>query len=151
MRRTTGALWLAVLVLGLSVPTYRAQERKPAPSEESAEDEKPYTPPAAWKSVEIGDFYFKKKRYNGALSRYEEAVRTDPYYPKAFLGLGKVYEKMGLKRKALEAYQKYLDLLPSEKAALEAKDAQKAVVRLKKELKVGALPSALATSEGGRR
>jgi tetratricopeptide (TPR) repeat protein len=150
MRRATGALWLAVLILDLGVSTHRAQQGKPAPSQESAEEETPYTPPAAWKSVEIGNFYFKKKRYNAALSRYEEAVKTDPYYPKAFLGLGKVYDKLGLKRKALEAYEKYLDLLPSEKAALEAKDAQKAVARLKKELKIGLLPSGQWTTEGGR-
>ena len=141
MRWTPGVILLAGLSLCLTASADRAQDRKPAPSHESAEDGKPYSPPAAWKSVEIGNFYYRRKKYNAALSRYEEAVKTDPYYPRGFLGLGKVYDKIGLKRKALDSYQKYLDLLPSEKDALEAKDVQKAVARLKMELKIGALPS----------
>lgn len=140
---------LAGLSLCLTALGGRAQDRKPAPSQESVEDEKPYSPPAAWKSVEIGNFYYRRKKYNAALSRYEEAVKTDPYYPQGFLGLGKVYDKIGLKKKALASYQKYLDLLPSEKDALEAKDVQKAVARLKMELKIGALPSQEPAAHAG--
>lgn len=117
----------------------RGQDRKPAPSRDTAEAA--YTPPAAKKSVEIGDYYFRRKEYKAALSRYQEAIKTDPYYPRAFLGLGKVYDKTGEKQKALDSYLKYLDLLPSEKNALDARDVQRAVARLKTELKEGATPS----------
>ena len=85
--------------------------------------------------MEIGNFYLKKKKYNGALSRFKEAVAEDSGYAPAYLGLGKVYEHMGLKQKALDAYNKYLDALPSEKDALEAKNVQRAVARLEKEIK----------------
>ncbi|HLW78984.1 MAG TPA: tetratricopeptide repeat protein [Terriglobia bacterium] len=98
-------------------------------------DAAPYVPPAASKSVEVGDFYFIKKQYQGALSRYREAVQTDPDYAPAYLGLGKTYDKIGLKQKALTAYQKYLDLLPSEKQADEAKKVHVAIARLERSLK----------------
>ena len=41
---------------------------------------------------------------------------------------------MGEKRKALDAYQKYLDELPSALEAADAHDAQRAIARLKKQL-----------------
>jgi tetratricopeptide (TPR) repeat protein len=112
---------------GLALPPQDEKLPPPAPDETE-----PYTPPPAGKSVEIGNFYLKKKDYPGALSRYQEAVKTDPYYLGGYLGLGKVYEKLAFKGKALKAYRKYLDLLPSAKDALEAKDVQKAVARLEK-------------------
>jgi len=135
MRRGRVLVVLALLTSGLASPRARAQApQAPLPSEPE-EEAKPYTPPAAWRSVEIGDYYFKRKKYNAALSRYEEAATTDPHYPRAYLGLGKAYERIGLKQKALESYQRYLDELPSTKDALEAKDAHKAVARLEKQLK----------------
>ena len=113
------------------------QQQEQEPKAEPEEDKpKPYVPPSAAQSVEIGDFYFRTKKYNAALGRYEEAVTTDPYYAAGYLGLGKTYEKLGLKHKALAAYQKYLDLLPSEKQAEEAKDVHRAIERLQKALGV---------------
>ena len=121
-----------ILSLGQTVLALPPQHKKPPPR--PPEETEPYKPPPAWKSVEIGNFYLRRKDYPGALSRYQEAVKTDPYYPGGYLGLGKVYEKLGFKEKALLAYRKYLDLLPSAKDAVEAKDAQKAVARLEKGL-----------------
>lgn len=111
-------------------------------SRKAREENYTYVSPPAWKSVEIGNFYFKRKNYAGALSRFKEAAQVDPDYAPAYLGLGKVYEKMGLKRKALEAYQRYLDELPSSKQAEEAKSAHEAIERLEKEL--GPTPSKAA-------
>jgi tetratricopeptide (TPR) repeat protein len=97
------------------------------------------TPPPPRVSVEIGNFYLHKKAYRGALSRFREAVRDDPDYAPAYLGLGEVYEKLGRRRKALAAYQTFLDKLPSERDAERAKSAHKAIKRLKRELaKAGA-------------
>lgn len=122
----------------------QSDKPKPAPTKAPAVEVDPdaatysaenkYVPPGAMKSVEIGNFYLRRKKYNGALSRFHEAVQEDSSYAPAYLGLGKTYEKIGLKQKALEAYKKYLDALPSEKAALEAKDAQRAVARLEREV-----------------
>ncbi len=93
-----------------------------------------YIPPGPRKSVEIGNYYLRRKKYYGALSRFQEAVEEDPNYAPAYLGLGKVYDHIGLKQKALDAYRKYLDALPSEKDAQEAKNVQRAVARLEKEV-----------------
>jgi tetratricopeptide (TPR) repeat protein len=138
MMRRAWLLMLAALIFSLaSIPVSRAQN-----GASRSADGLHYVTPPAWKSVQIGDFYFRRKSYRGALSRYKEAVHTDPGYAPAYLGLGKVYEKMGLKKKALEAYQRYLDELPSEKQADEAKDVHKAIERLKKELAQPAAKSA---------
>ncbi len=122
-----------------SQPAQQQAPAKPAPEPENPyDDSKPYVAPAPWKSVEIGNYYFRKKNMRAALSRYKEAVQTNPHYAPGYLGLGKVYERMGLRRKALEAYQHYLDELPSTKDALEAKDVQRAVAKLEKDLKIPA-------------
>jgi tetratricopeptide (TPR) repeat protein len=148
MRRILIFLAAALIGLGCAPIVLRARQGQPAPNQ-AAPSSQPvpatddnsdggprYYPPGPRKSVEIGNFYLRKKDYRGALSRFQEARETDPNYAAAYLGLGKVYEKIGLKQKALDAYRKYLDALPSDKDALEAKDAQKAIARLQKELKI---------------
>ncbi len=136
MRRREKTVAWVLLGLSLAGARISAQDkppRKPAPQQS---DESPsYTPPAAWKSVEIADFYMRRKDYRGALSRYQEAVTTDPDYARGYLGLGKVYEKLHMPQKALNAYQKYLDLLPSAKEAEEAKDVHRAIEKLQRELR----------------
>ena len=82
-----------------------------------------------------GNFYLKRKKYKGALSRFQEAVQENSSYAPAYLGLGRVYEQIGLKQKALDNYKKYLDALPSEKDALEAKGVQRAMARLEREVR----------------
>ena len=136
---------LGVLILSFSA-SGQEQERKP-PAEDNSET-MTYAPPPAWKSVEIGNYYLRRKKLRGALGRFQEAVQTDPHYAPAYLGLGKVYDKMGLKQKALVAFQRYLEELPSTKDALEAKDAQKAIARLQRQLGKSAARPAPATSAG---
>jgi tetratricopeptide (TPR) repeat protein len=140
MRNRVRAIAFTILALVISTQTTIGQEQQEQPFPDQQE-EHAYSPPSPSKSVEIGNFYLRKKDLRGALSRFKEAVKTDPHYPPAYLGLGKVYEKMGLKQKALDAYQRYLDELPSEKDALEAKEVQKAIARLRKQLGSGARAS----------
>lgn len=136
------SLWLlgslaciGVALLGQPARAQKTQAKPEVDPDAATYDPYKYTPPGVRKSVEIGNFYLKKKKYNAALSRFQEAMQEDSTYAPAYLGLGKVYEKIGLKAKALDAYKKYLDALPSEKDALDAKDAQRAVARLEAELK----------------
>lgn len=91
--------------------------------------------------MEVGDFYLKRKAYRAALSRYQEAARTDPYYAPSYLGMGKVYDRLGLRQKALENYRKYLDLLPSSKEAEQARDVHQAIARLERQLKSSKFPA----------
>ena len=135
--RVLGVFLLGLLFTAGFGPGQEQQEQKQEPTAAPEEEKpKPYVPPSAAKSVEIGNFYFRTRKYNAALGRYEEAVTTDPYCAAGYLGLGKTYEKLGLKHKALAAYQKYLDLLPSEKQAEEAKSVRQAIERLEKSLGV---------------
>ena len=120
---------IALMSLSVSLPAQHF-----AQDDGGLESSYHYVPPSARQSVEIGDFYLHKRDFRGALSRYEEAAKDDPYYAPAYLGLGKVYEKMGKKHKALAAYQKYLNTLPSQKQADEATQVHKAIRRLEHEL-----------------
>ncbi len=138
MWRALRMAFVVSLAFALAAFPTRAQDDEPP--NEAGSAAKPFVPPPAWKSVEIANFYLKTKKYNSALSRYQEAVKTDPYYAPAYLGLGRVYEKIGLKQKALEAYQKYLDTLPTAKEAEEAKDVHQAIARLQSKLKTRSSP-----------
>lgn len=124
------ALVISPVLLEAQTPTAPAHPYTKGTS--TANDDFNYTPPGPAKSVEVGNFYLRRKDYKGALSRFEEAVQTDPNYAPAYLGLGKVYEKTGVRQKALDAYQKYLDLLPSDQDAQNAKEVHRAIDRLLK-------------------
>ncbi len=138
MRLVVRVMLIGALVLGfgslvgLSTPPAQDQalDRTDSRPTDKGDNAKPFVPPAASKSVEIANYYFRKKMYNAALSRYQEATKTDSYYAPGYLGLGRTYERIGLKQKALDAYQKYLDLLPSAKQADEAKHVHEAMARL---------------------
>jgi tetratricopeptide (TPR) repeat protein len=127
------ALLIAAVVVAFPAPPAPAQDS--TTDREAPETAKPYVPPSAPRSVEVGIYYLRRKKYVAALSRFQEAVKTDPYYPPGYLGLGKVYEKIGLKQKALDAYRKYLDTLPSTKEAEEAKEVHEAIARLERDVK----------------
>ncbi len=136
MGRTVLCLGVILVTAGL-VPIAHAQKRAPY---SDRQDDWHYSNPSAAKSVEIGNYYLRRKKLHAALSRFKEAVKTDPHYAPAYLGLGKVYQKTGLKQKALDAYQRYLDELPSEKEAQEAKDVHKAIAHLQRQLGPDARP-----------
>lgn len=127
-------IWpMAALGILWSTPALRAQvpEKSPTPSND---DDWGYVSPGPAKCVEIGNVYLHKGALEGALSRFQEAVKDNPHYAPAYLGLGKVYERMKQKEKALDAYERYLDELPSAKDAADARDAQRAVARLQKQV-----------------
>jgi predicted Zn-dependent protease len=44
---------------------------------------------------------------------YRKALAIDPANPRAYLGLGQLYEKTNRNKEALEAYEKYLELAPN--------------------------------------
>jgi len=133
--------WIVGMTLALIVafhtggPLVFAQKQPAGPTH--VDPVRSYASPSASKSVEIGDYYLRRKKFNAALSRFQEALKTDPHYAPAYRELGKVYEGMGQPQKALDAYRKYLDELPSARDAREAKRIHKAIARLEKELPSG--------------
>jgi tetratricopeptide (TPR) repeat protein len=82
-----------------------------------------YDPHRAMKDVEVGDFYFHKKDYRAAESRYQGALEWKPNDAIATFRLAQSEEKLGKKEEAIKNYQAYLKILPEGDFAKEAKDA----------------------------
>jgi tetratricopeptide (TPR) repeat protein len=134
MRWILGIALLPILVFHTGRPLIGAQQQQAQPAANKDDPLRRYVSPSAQKSVEIGDFYLRRKKFKAALSRFQEALKTDPHYAPAYRELGRVYEEMGFWQKSLDAYRKYLDELPSAKDAREAKNIHKAIARLQKEI-----------------
>jgi len=135
MRWIVGIALVLILVFHTGRPVVCAQKQQARPA--NVDPVRSYVSPSASKSVEIGDYYLRRKKFNAALSRFQEALKTDPHYAPAYRELGKVYERMELWQKALDSYRKYLDELPSAQDAREDKRIHKAIARLEKELPSG--------------
>lgn len=86
-----------------------------------------YDPHKADKDVEVGDFYFKRKNYPAAISRYESALKWKPNDAIATFRLAQALEKTGQLEDARRSYESYLKILPN---GPSAEDARKAVQRL---------------------
>lgn len=87
-----------------------------------------WDPHKAAKSVEVGDYYFKRKNYRAAEDRYREALRYKDNDAIATIRLAVCLEKLGILDDARSEYESYLKILPH---GPEAVEAQKAIERLK--------------------
>jgi tetratricopeptide (TPR) repeat protein len=90
----------------------------------------PWNPHKAAKDIEVGDFYFKRGNYHAAEDRYREALLYKENDALATFRLATSLEKLNRPAEAREEYQNYLKILPS---GPQAKEAQKALDRLKAE------------------
>ena len=93
-----------------------------------AADTHPWDPHKAAKDIEVGDFYFKKKNYAAAESRYREALYYKDNDAIAVYHLALCLEKLDRPSEAREQYESYLTILPH---GPEAENAKKAIERLK--------------------
>jgi tetratricopeptide (TPR) repeat protein len=89
----------------------------------------PWDPHKAAKNVEVGDYYFRRKNYSAAESRYREALYYKDDDATATYRLAVCLEKMERPNDALAEYESYLRILPYGPQAGESK---KAMERLKK-------------------
>jgi hypothetical protein len=87
-----------------------------------------WDPHKAAKSVEVGDYYFKRKNYRAAEDRYREALRYKDNDAVATIRLAVSMEKLGELSDARAEYESYLRILPH---GPQAGEAQKAIDRLK--------------------
>jgi len=87
----------------------------------------PWNPHKAQKDVEVGDYYFKRKNYKGALDRYKEALYYKENDAVATYRLAVCEEKMGDKAEARKNYEQYLKILPE---GPFAQDAHAALAKL---------------------
>lgn len=89
----------------------------------------PWDPHRAAKDVEVGDYYFKRRNYKGALERYKDALIYKENDAMANFRLGQTYEKLKQPQDAVAHYEAYLKILPH---GLLSDEAEKAIARLKK-------------------
>ena len=82
-----------------------------------------WDPHRAAKDVEVGDWYFHQKNYEGALSRYEEALEFKPNDAIATFHLAETEEKLQQLDDAREHYAAYLKILPDGPYAPSARKA----------------------------
>jgi tetratricopeptide (TPR) repeat protein len=63
----------------------------------------------------LGNSYWAKGEYRQAVDRFQQIIDSGDEWlkPYAFLQIGMCWEKLGEKKKAIEAYQKSFKLLPS--------------------------------------
>jgi tetratricopeptide (TPR) repeat protein len=88
----------------------------------------PWDPHKAAKDIEVGDFYFRRKNYIAAESRYREALQYKENDATATFKLAVCLEKMSRPEEAREEFEAYLKILPY---GSEASEAKKAIERLK--------------------
>ena len=88
----------------------------------------PWDPHKAAKDIEVGDYYFKRKNYIGAESRYREALFYKDDDAVATYKLAVCLEKMNRSDEALTQYESYIKILPY---GPESAEAKKAIERLK--------------------
>jgi tetratricopeptide (TPR) repeat protein len=89
----------------------------------------PWNPMKALKDIEVGDYYFKRKNYRGALDRYKDALYWKENDAVASFRLAACQEKLGDKAEARKYYEQYLKILPE---GPFAKDAHASLDRLAK-------------------
>lgn len=91
--------------------------------DEGVDEVTPYNPLKAMKAIEVGDFYFKRENYRGAISRYREALDYKPGDAEATFKLAEALDKSGDSAGAAEKYEAYLKILPNGPYAKQAKQA----------------------------
>ena len=84
---------------------------------------RPWDPHKAAKDIEVGDYYFKRKNYIGAESRYREALFYKDNDAIASYKLAVCLEKLNRPDEALIQYETYLKILPYGPESAEAKKA----------------------------
>jgi len=100
-----------------------AQEEQAPPEEDETEKPKEYSfnPLQAEKEVRIGNFYFRKGKYQAAAQRYREATRWNGNLAEAYIRLGEAEEKKKDWKAAREAYQKFVELAGDDKRSAEVR------------------------------
>jgi tetratricopeptide (TPR) repeat protein len=119
------AALLALILACLPVPAQPPPEPPPDEPEEEDAAVKPreysFNPLQAEQEVKVGRFYSRRGRHKAAAGRFEEATRWNPQLAEAWLLLGEAREKIKDPKGAVEAYRKYLELLPAAKNVNEVK------------------------------
>jgi tetratricopeptide (TPR) repeat protein len=74
-------------------------------------------------NVEVGDYYFREKNYNGSSLRYQDALEEQPGDLAIHVRLGRAFEKLNQIPHAIEQYKAAQKLSGPENWSDEAKSA----------------------------
>lgn len=118
-------------IIDLSPPKNDSRDHPDSEIAGDVQEFHPFDPHKAAKAVEIGDFYFKRKNYAAAVSRYREALLFKPNDAIATFRLAQALEQSRNYAEARKEYESYLKILPH---GPSAPDARKALGRLPKAL-----------------
>lgn len=119
-------------IIDLAPPTGDIQSHPESQAtQDSVNEMGPWDPHRAYKDIEVGDFYFKRKNYRGAESRYRDALIYKPNDAVSTFRLGQICERTGRISEAMHFYESYLKILPHGPDALEA---HKSITKLQAEL-----------------
>jgi tetratricopeptide (TPR) repeat protein len=88
------------------------KKNKPDSATRNAPDQPTWDPLRAEKDIEVGQYYMHKGDVDAAIDRFQDATTAKPGYAIPFRYLGEAQEKKGLKKAAMQSYQRYLDLYP---------------------------------------
>ena len=105
-------------------PVPKTSGKQAVPPEEDKsflKEEHSFNPLQSQKSINTGDFYFKKGKFQAAANRYLDATMWNDGNADAWLKLGKADEKLKDLKAAKDAYTKYLAAAPDAKEAGEVR------------------------------
>ena len=109
-------------------PNSSVVETNPEGEPADVQEMHPWNPYRAMKDDEVGDFYFKRKSYRAALTRYQDALIWKEKDAIANFRIAQCYEKLDQPDQAIPYYQEYLKILPE---GPFAKEARRALEKLK--------------------
>jgi tetratricopeptide (TPR) repeat protein len=124
---------------GATPPDAKQGDAKPSDSKAAApkqsnslpmpgtEDKSTYDPFHAQQDVEVGEFYLHRGDIDGAIARFEDAIRLRDNFAQPRLLLGQCYEKKHQTAKALKYYREYLKVYPD---APDRKKVEKKIEKL---------------------
>jgi tetratricopeptide (TPR) repeat protein len=108
-------------IIDLTPPTGDIQSHPESQAaQDSVNEMGPWDPHRAYKDIEVGDFYFKRKNYRGAESRYRDALIYKPNDAISTFRLGQICERTGRISEAMHFYESYLKILPHGPDSAEA-------------------------------
>jgi tetratricopeptide (TPR) repeat protein len=119
---------LALMLLALALAGPAPAQNKP---QKNTQPDPVFEPFKAEKSVEVGMYYLKKKNYDAAIERFQDALRFKPGFARPHFLLGQAYEKKGELEDSILHYTAYLEILPN---AEDAKKVRKKITGLGKKL-----------------
>jgi tetratricopeptide (TPR) repeat protein len=105
------------------LPDTKEHKSESASTNDDIEEAHSFDPHRAAKDVEVGEFYYKRKNYQGAIERYREALTFKENDAEATFGLARCEEKLGQFDEARTHYEAYLKILPHGPRAADSKKA----------------------------